>query len=482
MKNKRIIAAALCVCMTVPMTANCLSVNADTIIGDANGDGAFNVADLVAVQRWFLGEGEITNGLSVDFCADGIIDVFDFTCMKKALIEKFPDIDIPFTFTAENLCDVYSAESITGKAADEEFVLSQTEFALELLQNTTDGTENALISPYSVMQALAMTANGADGATKAEMEKVLGGLPIETLNEYLYTYRNSQGNGLFTANSIWTIDDEERIKVKPEFIQKNMDYYSADIFKAPFDDTTVKDINSWVNENTDEMIPKLVEDIDPMTVMYLINAVAMDVEWESKYYDIDVGSGKFTSIDGTVQDAEMLYSTERYYIQDENASGVYKYYKDRKYAFAAILPDEGVTVAEYIAGLTPERLKAVLAEPTEYTSVITSIPKFKYDYDTKLNETLINMGMESAFDVETADFTNMGTAEANIYIGRVVHKTSIELSEEGTRAAAVTSVEPTAGAELVEHQVALNRPFVYFIVDTDTGLPVFMGTLTSIPE
>ncbi len=482
MKNKRIIAAALCACMTVPMTANCLSVTAaDTITGDANGDGAFNVADLVVMQRWLLGKGELSYSTGIDFCKDHIIDVFDYASMRKALTEKYPEIDINITFTAENLCDIYSAESTVSKAADEEFIFGQTEFALELLRNTTDGTENALISPYSVMQALAMTANGAEGNTKAEMEKVLGGFDIDTLNEYLSAQRINQGNGLFTANSVWTIDDEERISVYPEFIQKNVNFYKADIYKAPFDESTVEDINSWVYDNTDGMIKKLVDKIDPLNVMYLINAVAMDVEWENKYYEHQVGLSKFTAADGTVQDAEVLNSRESYYIQDENASGVYKYYRDRKYAFAAILPDEGVTLSEYIAGLTTERLSNLLAKPEEFTSVVTSIPKFSYDYDVKLKETLKDMGMSDAFDEEKADFTGIGSSEYPLYINDIIHKTSIELSEEGTRAAAVTSVELAAGAPMPMYEVIINRPFLYFIVDTETNLPVFMGTVASIP-
>lgn len=483
MKHKRFISAAVCLCTVTALAANSFSVmGSGSVAGDANGDGAFNVADLVLVRKYIMGNGALSLSASADVNKDGAVDSFDFALIRKSLTEKFPDNDYALTFTAENLCDIYSAERTVGKAADEEFILGQTEFALELLRNTTDGTENALISPYSVMQALAMTANGADGSTKAEMEEVLGGIDIDTLNEYLCTWRKNQGKELSTANSIWTVNDDERISVYPEFIQKNVDYYNADIFKAPFDDTTVKDINSWVYDNTDGMIPKLLEDISSDAVMYLINAVALDIEWQDKYYEHQVGLSKFTAADGTVQDAEVLNSRENYYIQDENASGVYKYYRDRKYAFAAILPDEGVTLPEYIAGLTPERLSSLLAKPEEFTSVVTSIPKFSYDYDVKLKDSLSAMGMNEAFDVEKADFTGIGKSEYPLFISNIIHKTSIELSEEGTRAAAVTSVELDAGDPMPMHEVIINRPFLYCIVDTQTNLPVFIGTVASIPQ
>lgn len=456
------------------------------LMGDVNNDGDFNIADLVMLQKWLLGTEELNEWKLADLCEDGIIDSFDLVLMRKALVEQLSNPIPPgeVDYTAVNLSERFEAQSAEGAKADEEFIIAQTKFALDLMQKSVSEDTNTLISPYSVMQALSMTANGADGETLAEMEKALGGISIDKLNEYLYTQRTSQPNDenckLSTANSIWFRDDSERISVLPEFLQKNKTYYDADSFKAPFDESTVKDINNWVNEKTDEMIPEIIGDIDPNVVSFIINAVAFDAKWMKQYEENQVSCGNFTAYDGTVQEAEMLNSIESLYLEDDNAVGIYKYYAGKKYAFAALLPDEGISVTDYVAGLTPESLNKILSSP-KYVNIECSLPKFSYDYENELSDDLQLMGMKQAFENDSADFSRM--SEIQLYISKILHKTHIELTESGTRAAAVTAVELSNSCVLIpDKSVAFDRPFVYCIVDTETSIPVFIGTLMTIPE
>lgn len=449
--------------------------------GDANGDGKFGISDAVILQKYLMGDGEITDWQSVDYTGDGVIDVFDLCMMKQALL-KIPELNPP-TQPQEivNLtADIKSAE-VEGKDADETFVNGQTNFALELLKNTVSEKENVLVSPYSVVQALAMTGNGADGVTKEEFENVIGGgIDFDELNKYLYTQRTGQPNDekckLLTANSVWTRNDDERISPYPEFLQKVVDYYSAELFKAPFDEETVKEVNKWVDTNTDHMIPKIVDEIDPSTVMMLINAVTFDAKWQSPYFKENVLEHDFTNYNGTVQQAEMMFSDEYSYLEDENATGFYKYYQGGRYAFAVLLPNEDITVVDYVKGLTPESLHNVLSNPQE-DYIRAGLPKFSYDYGRELSEILADMGMPSAFD--NADFSKL--APQSVFISKVIHKTHIDVFEEGTRAAAVTVVEANDGCPVPpEKEIILDRPFVYCIVDTETYLPVFMGTLMNL--
>ena len=130
-----------------------------------------------------------------------------------------------------------------------------------------------------------MTANGAANETLSQMEEVLGkDIPLEELNEYLYYYVNNlpseEKSKLNIANSIWFRDDEDRLTVEKDFLQKNADYYNAAIYKSPFDDQTLQDINYWVKTNTDGMIDKILEKIDDDSIMYLINAIVFDAEWK----------------------------------------------------------------------------------------------------------------------------------------------------------------------------------------------------------
>lgn len=357
-----------------------------------------------------------------------------------------------------------------------------TDFALRLFQNTNTTTENTLISPLSVLCSLSMTANGANAKTLEEMEQVLGMTP-EDLNQYLYTYVQNLPQGenfkLSLANSIWFTDDE-RFTVREDFLQTLTDYYKADVYAAPFDNQTCKDINSWVKENTDGMIPEILDQIPPNAVMYLINALAFDAEWSETYKKYQVREGDFTKEDGTIQKADFMHSTEHSYLEDEQATGFVKYYKGGKYAFVALLPKDGIDLSQYISSLTGDALHDLLNEPA-YTTVYTSIPKFESEYSVEMSEILKAMGMTSAFDPATADFTDLGSSTAgNIYINRVLHKTYISVEEEGTKAAAVTAVEPGDGAAIEQEEpkeVYLDRPFVYMLIDCENNIPFFIGTM-----
>lgn len=364
--------------------------------------------------------------------------------------------------------------------------VTYTNFAVRLLQECTQfQTEsNTLVSPLSVINALAMTANGAEGETLEQMEELFGA-DLSSLCSYLHDYNNSlsqsEKHKLHSANSIW-IRDDMSFTAQPDFLQANAEWFDADIYMAPFDNSTLKDINKWVSENTDEMIPEILNEIPQDTVMYLVNALAFDAEWQSVYEENQVRDGIFTREDGTAQDMEMMYSTEYTYLQDTQAQGFVKYYHDAKYAFAALLPDEGISLADYTASLTGERLHDLLTNPSR-TTVETAIPKFEAEYSILLNDVLKSLGMTDAFDSGTADFSGLGTSpDGNLFISRVIHKTFIAVGEQGTRAGAATVVEVDRESAMdgpdERKTVYLDRPFVYMIIDCEENLPVFIGTVT----
>ena len=360
-----------------------------------------------------------------------------------------------------------------------------TDFAIRLFKASEESGKNTLISPLSVLCALAMTANGAEEETLAQMEEVLG-MTTEELNLYLYSYMQNLPQGekykLSLANSIWFTEDE-RFTVNQDFLQTNANYYGADIYKAPFDKQTLKDINNWVKQNTDEMIPEILDQIPAEAIMYLVNALAFEAEWSEIYEKHQVKDGEFTKEDGTKQDVRFMYGSEGTYLEDEKATGFMKRYKGGKYAFVAMLPNEGVSVSEYIASLDGESLNALLANP-QYATVHTSIPKFETEYKVEMSEILKSMGMTEAFDMYNADFEGLGTSTGgNIYISRVLHKTFISVGEKGTKAGAATIVEMKDGAaaEPTEpKEVYLDRPFVYMLVDCENNIPFFIGTMMDV--
>ncbi|MGB4090598.1 MAG: serpin family protein [Ruminococcus flavefaciens] len=485
---KRFLAGLMAISLAAPLTAvNASALEPPRPKGDINYDGVFNLADTVMFRQWLHGNGKINDSTNADMNDDASLDIYDFIEMRKLLLGGIADANKKYENSGTvNLCGGIESAHPDGKKVDESFTDAQTEFSLELFKHTIKEDKNVLISPYSVSMALGMTANGAAGQTKADMEKALGGLEIGELNKYLKTWRTGQPNKdnlkIKTANSIWVRDNEALIKPQPTFIQDTVNYYGADIFKAAFDQSTVNDINDWINEHTDEMIPEILKELKPTDMMALINAVTFDAKWSTPYDDYQVKPHKFTAYDGSVKETDMLYGMESSYIQDEDAVGMIKHYEGGRYAFAAILPDEDITVTDFVNNLTAERLHKMFSEQ-HYADVETILPKFKYESSSDLNDPLKDMGMESAF-LGTADFSKMVTPDSiPLYISSVKHKTFIDLNESGTTAAAATIVLMAGNGiapERERKEVILDRPFVYAIVDTETDLPLFMGTVMDI--
>ena len=384
--------------------------------------------------------------------------------------------------SAVNLTDNLTANPVTGKKTDDAFYGSQLEFSVELFKraNAQKG-ENVLVSPASVMLALAMTANGADKETLSQMEDVLG-LPIGELNKYLYqVYFADKKNdkALKVADSIW-IKNTEDLVVGNDFLQTNKDYYNAEIYKALFDQSTVDDINNWCSAHTDGMIKKIMDNIQSEDVMHLINAVCFNAEWKEKYEDGKILDEKFTDENGKKTDIKLMYSKEKTYLKTDNASGFRKQYEGG-YSFVAMLPDEGIKLSDFVGSLTADKVSEFLKSGV-FAEVCAAIPEFSSDYDIKLNDALIDMGMPDAFDSAKADLLKLGKMKTgeNLFIAFVNHFTHIEVDKNGTRAAAVTDVGVVLTAIGPNYDVILDRPFVYMIVDDATDLPVFIGTVTNI--
>lgn len=392
---------------------------------------------------------------------------------------------------SENLVDNIKPDPVpVYNRIDEGQSAAVAQFSAQLLNKLSDGDKNVVYSPLSVLYALAMTANGADGETLAQMEAVFG-MPLDQLNGYLHSVVNllpsDEGYDFDIANSIWIKNDEGKFTVKEDFLTTVKSYYDAGVFTAEFDQQTLKDINNWVTQKTNGQIQNVLDRIDENAVMYLINALNFEADWLNSYDGYDVNDGVFTKADGTTQDAEFMYKRENGYLSDEDTQGFIKYYKDKKYAYVALLPEEGVNIDDYITSLNGEKLTNLLNNINHQQKVETAIPKYETTFDTEMSEIFKALGMTDAFDSRLADFSKMGTAQVegeNICINRIIHKAFIRVAEKGTQAGAATVVEMIAeGAMMIENppkEVYLNRPFVYMIIDPQTKLPLFMGAVYEI--
>lgn len=373
------------------------------------------------------------------------------------------------------------AQPLTATQTTQEEWNHVADFGVRLLQETMTEGESTLVSPSSVLCALAMTANGAKGETLAQMEQVLGA-PVDRLNQAVHMLMEEENETLHLANSIW-FRQQESFTVNQDFLQTNANYYGAGVYQAPFDFSTVKAINRWVKEETHGMIGEILKEIPPDAVMYLVNALAFEAQWERVYTKADVQTGTFTTHTGDTQSVELMYSREGTFLQDEQAKGFVKPYAGGTYAFVALLPEEGVSVEAYVDSLTGEHLRELLRQGEE-TNVVAAIPKFESGSDVQLAQALENMGMTLAFDGDQADLSGIGTyAGGNLFVNRVLHRTYISVAEKGTRAGAATAVEVNGESAMDPGQmqeVILDRPFVYLLVDLEQQMPLFLGTVTEL--
>ena len=474
--------------------------------GDINDDGVVDSFDLISYRKYLSDPEKYPLSkslfLNADIDQNDVIDEEDLQLVSDYLlgkIDKFYGAPMAGSIRLDDQVDIKAEE---GKATDEAFAKAEMKLGIDILKKAFDPTkeneENLLISPLSISSALAMTANGADKNTLEQMEKVLGsGMTLDELNEYMAYYvanlPDEQKLKLYLANSIWFRDDET-FKVQDEFLEQNKKYYNSEIYKTPFDDNTVGDVNSWVSSNTRGMIPKLLNkgDLDPTNekkmMMMLINTLYFEAEWQRSYdesYD-----GKFTDLNGVEHNIKKMYSEEKQYFDLGDADAFKKPYKGGEYSFVGILPKEK-NIVDYVNDLDAEKLLEELKECEDMSNIELNvmIPKFKYNYNKGLKDILKSIGMEDAFDKKLADFSKINDLTVDgaqpLYIDDVLHKTKIEVTEKGTKAAAVTAVMMALASgikpEKQKINIYLDKPFVYMIVDKN-NVPVFIGAATQIEE
>ena len=366
-------------------------------------------------------------------------------------------------------------------AIREAFEYSYTQFSLNLLRESRkqvqngEDAKNTMVCPLSVMMALEMARTGADGDTKQQMGAVLyPGMSAEdgsmVLGRICKSLPDAEGARFHMSDSVWMKTADDVFVPDENFLDTVKTAYDAEVFGAPFDETTCRDINRLVEQETDGMITEILDQIPELAVMYLVNAVAFDAEWETPYDE-----------DGSGQEVSMMYDTTYRYLTMEHAKGFCRAYKEG-YDFVALLPEEGLSLSKWLEELDGETFHETIRQEND-TMIETGLPQFTGETDLELKDTLMALGMPLAFDEKQADFSKMGYCPdgRNISISRVLHKTHIDVDGLGTKAGAATVVEMCKETAMVEQpeRIILDRPFLYAIVEKDTGIPVFIGTVES---
>ena len=370
------------------------------------------------------------------------------------------------------------------------FASDYNDYSFELMSavlDSEDPSSNMMISPASVMIALDLCAAGAGGDTLSELTDLVseGADPLEQQAFASYMSRkinDSEGVDFSCANAMWI-----NSYIMPDGIDNLYYDYVHDIFEAEararsFDSDTVDEINEWVDDNTDGMIDRIINYLDPDTAMILVNAIAFEGQWADQYDDYQVQDETFHAWDGTDRDVRMLNGTEESFYETDKATGFCKLYNGGEYCFLVILPsDEDISANEFLSEFSGEDYTEFINSISYDYDVRTKLPEFNFDCDISLSSVLKTLGVNEGFDSSNTDFTGIGNPVfGNLYIGDVLHKTHIELDQNGTRAAAVTAVVMEANGIFMEEpqirEVYCDRPFVYVIADTENMNPVFIGT------
>ena len=383
-------------------------------------------------------------------------------------------VDVSPVIQSTDLMKNIKEKSAAEKEVDETFFNAYLNFSLNFFKEANKtNNENVLVSPLSVQLLMGMLANGDNGQTQKEIETALG-LPTSQINAYFRNYvgglPSAEKYKVSVANAIW-FNDYLSGTIKRDFLQTNANYYDASLYQGDFDEQTRKEMNAWVEENTDGLLKDAIDTLSPQDLMVLINTVLFDGEWQNPYGKDHVYTTTFTTASGQERTVKMMAEVETVRaINMEDAVGFSKPFKDGYYSFVAVLPDASVPLDSYVSTLTVEKLKTMLN--CESMKVRIGIPKFSVNYEADMNRILPSMGITALF---SSGFNNISSSKLSV--DEIIHKTAIEVDETGTKAAAVTAVKLKYASGF---SVVLNRPFVYMIVDNTTNLPIFVGTVTDI--
>jgi serine protease inhibitor len=410
--------------------------------------------------------------------------------MKRVVLISIITAFIISVQSCDRVSDKPEPEKMNLTKKSLELIESDNQFGLDFFQkvSTASTGENIMVSPLSVALALGMTYNGSGGTTRDSMKETLklGGLTDEEINT---SYKSIIDQLLKLdpkvilniANSIWYKLD---FPVQNEFIDLNKEYYYAEVNELDFSLPDAKNIiNGWVNEKTKGLIPAIIDNIPPEAVMYLINAIYFKGVWMYEFDPDKTREQDFYPEVGMTQKVDMMQMEgDLLFTSNDLFDAISLPYGDGQFNMFIMLPKGENTTGSIVAELNNDNWNTWI-NSLGTQQVVVKLPKFKFGFFRLLNDDLAGMGMGIAFDPENADFSGINP-DRELFISRVLHKTYIEVNEEGTEAAAVTAVEigtTSVGPEPDIRYFTADHPFLFAIRENSSGTILFMGRV-NMPE
>ena len=388
------------------------------------------------------------------------------------------------------LCSSITITRASRNPVDTRLTQAASRFSFKLydqLLKQRKNNNNTFVSPASVMLCMAMAYNGADGTTRDAMARALelDAMSLDETNRAFADLKSALAPTdpkiqINIANSLWARNGFE---LNPAFVENNKRHYAAEVATIDFSDRHAADtINAWVNNNTQGKIQKIVDQINPDDVLFLINAIYFKGKWQVEFKKENTKPDVFNLSGGDQKQVSMM-----------SQAGDFRYYKGKDFQSVALpygsgrvsmyvfLPDEQTSLDQFEKNLTPENWELWMSS-VRTTPGSLKLPRFKVEWESGLNEALAALGMAEAFDAGRANFSLIGKSPSRMFISEVRQKSWCEVNEEGTVAAAVTSAGMTVTSVQKPREpfvMKVDRPFFFAIRDNLTGVVLFMGSITN---
>ena len=368
--------------------------------------------------------------------------------------------------------------------AQYDLVKRNNQFALNLFSEVK-GLGSSVISPMSVTYLMAMLANGAEASTREEIMATIGAkdFDINEMNAF-YAYLMQRAK---TADKHTTLNIANYIALNKEFqLKKKYASTIADSYKGAVEaldfnnPESTKRINGWCSEHTDNMIPSIIDQVEPSAVAYIMNAIYFNGTWADKFDKNNTKKEQFNGYTRDIKYVDMMHRNAKYYYTSNDVySAVILPYGSGTYSMTVILPNEGKFIPDVTKALNAKSIASLRSNMDECI-VDLKLPRFTTEMKLSLKDIIAKLGAPSMFDTTRADFSSF--ANGNVYVSEMLQKAKIEVSEEGTKAAAVTmgmvkltSIRPDEPRHVDFH---CDHPFIYMIQDNYTGAILFMGQFT----
>ena len=401
---------------------------------------------------------------------------------KSAQTENKQPVDTSIVTSSDDENTIDAGFGILSDS-EREIVKKNNAFALNLYRQLS-GMESKVVSPMSITYLMGMLANGANGNTQQEILKAIGceGLNVLELNALYHGLMQSAGrlDKKTIVNIANYVAVNKQNHLNSDFGKMVSDTYQARVESLDFSSSkSTSKINDWCKAHTDGMIPKIIDQIDPSAISYIMNAIYFNGTWQEKFDAKNTKQENFRGYTRDIQKVSMMHQVEKFYYTENNTfKAVDLPYGNGIYRMTVLLPNEGKSIDDMMKGMTVDKLEEINSQ-MEKCMVNLKLPKFTTEMELPLNSIISNLGAPSIFLPGKANFNHF--ANGNFFVSKMLQKAKIEVNEQGTKAAAVTAaimLTSMAPMEMRNVEFHADHPFVYLITDTNSGAILFMGQFT----